>query len=183
MVVTSRSVELEVYLLRMKYLVQELFSQFCPTDITCVTKKGIIMLVETLQQLQFQKYQRSNPYQLQDSQYIEAFQTMLTNTAPNESAKWKYHEVKMKGLIDSTDDFNNASCQKSNQFKFWYVFLNDVASVLIDLNQSHRERNLDMHLCAVRPSIPLFFFFNCINNKRWVSLYYCMALKSRFPGL
>ena len=33
---------------------------------------------------------------------------MLTNAAPNESAKWKYHEEKMKGLVHSIGDFNNA---------------------------------------------------------------------------
>ena len=82
-----------------------------------------MMLAETLQQLQFQEYLRSNADHLQDSHHIEAFQTMLTNAAPNESAEWKYHEEKMKGLIHSIGDFNNAGCQKSNQFKFWYVFL------------------------------------------------------------
>ena len=81
------------------------------------------MLAETLQQLQFQEYLRSNADHLQDSHHTEAFQTMLTNATPNESAEWKYHEEKMKGLIHSIGDLNNAGCQKSNQFKFWYVFL------------------------------------------------------------
>ena len=63
----------------------------------------------------------------------------------------------MKGLIDSIDDFNEASCQNGNQFKFWHVFLNNVASVLIYFNRSHREGNLDMHLSAVRRAIPLFY--------------------------
>ena len=39
---------------------------------------------------------------------------MLVNVAPNESAKQKYHEVKMKGLINYIDALNNASSQKSN---------------------------------------------------------------------
>ena len=121
--VTSKSVELEVCLLRIRYLVQELFSQFCLESTTYVAKKGIMMLAETSLQLQFQEYLRSNPDHLQDSQHIEAFQNTLTNAAPNESTDWRYHEVKMKGLIHSIGDFNNAGCQKSNQFKFWYVFL------------------------------------------------------------
>ena len=86
-------------------------------------KKGMMMLVETLQQLQFQEYLRSNPDHMQDSQHIEALQTLLTNAAPNESAEWKYYEVKVKGLIHSVGDFNNASCQKSNQFKFKSILL------------------------------------------------------------
>ena len=88
---------------------------------------------------------------------------MITNSAPNESAEWKYHEVKMKGLIDSIGDFNNVSCQKSNQFKFWCVFLQDVVLVLIDLNRSHGEGNWGIHLPAVRRAIRSFFFFNRIN--------------------
>ena len=56
-------------------------------------KKSMIMLVEILQQLQFQEYVRSNPDHLQDLQYVETFQTVLINAAPNESAKWKYHKV------------------------------------------------------------------------------------------
>ena len=42
-----------------------------------------------------------------------------------------------------------------------------------------------MHLSAVRRAIPLFFFSNHINYKRWVTLYFedCMALKRRFPDL
>ena len=87
---------------------------------------------------------------------------MFSNAAPNKSAEWKYHKVNMKGLIDSIGDFNNASFKKferSNQFKFLYVFLKDTVSVLIDLNQSHRERNCDMHLSAVCRAIPLFSFF------------------------
>ena len=143
-----------------------------------------MILAETLQQLQFQVYLRSNPDYLQDSQYIEAFQTMLANAVPNKSAEWKFHEVKMKGLTDSIDDFNNASCQKAISSSV-DVFLNDVASVLIDFNRSHREENWDMHLCAVPRAIPLFFFFNSINYKRWVPLYFenCMALKSTPPNL
>ena len=49
----------------------------------------------------------------------------------------------MKDLIDSIDDINNVNCQYSNQLKFWYAFLNDVASVLIGLKSSHREGNWD----------------------------------------
>ena len=73
--------------------------------------------------MQFQEYLRSNPEYLLDSQYIEAFQTMLTNATPNESAEWKYHQVKMKGLIDSIDDFNNASYQKAITSRFGMFFL------------------------------------------------------------
>ena len=107
-------------------------------------QKGMMMLPKTLQQLQFQEYLCSNPDHQQDSQHIEVFQTMLSNAAPNKSAEWKYHRVNMKGLIDSIGDFNNGSFKKferNNQFKFFCVFLKDMVSVLIDLNQSHRERN------------------------------------------
>ena len=38
-------------------------------------KKGMMMLAETLQQLQFQEHLRSNPDHLQNSQHIETFQT------------------------------------------------------------------------------------------------------------
>ena len=98
---------------------------------------------------------------------------MLTNAALNESAKCRYHEVKMKGLIDSSRDFNHASCKKSNLVKFWYVFLQDMVSVLIDLNQSHREGSWNIHLSAVCRFIPLFFFsliagYHCILKTVWL---------------
>ena len=99
MAVTSKSIgtKLELNLLRMKHFAQEVFSQFCLGGIVR-GKKGMMILAETLQQLQFQVYLRSNPDYLQDSQYIKAFQTMLANAVPNKSAEWKFHEVKMKGL-------------------------------------------------------------------------------------
>ena len=45
-------------------------------------KKGMMMLAETLQQLQYQEYLSSNPDHLQDSQHLEAFQNMFTSAAP-----------------------------------------------------------------------------------------------------
>ena len=69
-VVTSKSVELEACLLRMKYLVQELFGQLVLSGGHYIHgKKGIMMLAVTLQQLQFQEYLNSNPDHLQDSAY------------------------------------------------------------------------------------------------------------------
>ena len=40
-------------------------------------RKGMMMLAETLQHLQFQEYLRSNPVRLEDSHYMKAFQIML----------------------------------------------------------------------------------------------------------
>ena len=58
-----------------------------------------------------------------------------------------------------------------------------MASVLIDLYRSNKEGDWNMHLTAIRCSIPLFFFFDRINYKRCALLYFedYMALKSGFP--
>ena len=79
-------------------------------------------LDEALQKLQFQNYLHSNPDYLQDSQYTEALQIMFTSTTPNESAKWKYHEVTMKDLIDTIGDFNSVSCQKKQSVQVLVCF-------------------------------------------------------------
>ena len=87
---------------------------------------------------------------------------MLTSVVPDESAELKYNEVKIKDLIDSIDDFNNASYQKQESFKSQYDFLNSMASDLIDLNQSNRK---EIWICTsmLFVMLYLFSFFNCIN--------------------
>ena len=91
----------------------------------------------------------------------------------------------MRKLINQYETFTKDSGEKSAQFVFWHVFLNDVVLVLIDLVQSYRETDWDLHLSATRRAIPLFFFFHRTNYKRWVPLYFedCMAMKSKFPEI
>ena len=47
---------------------------------------------------------------------------MFTSATPNESAKWKYHEVTMKDLIDTIGDFNSVSCQKKQSVQVLVCF-------------------------------------------------------------
>ena len=91
----------------------------------------------------------------------------------------------MRKHINQYETFAKDSREKSTQFPFWHVFLNDVVSVLIDLVRSHREADWDFHLSATRRAIPLFFSFNSTNYRRWVPLYFedCMTMKSKFPEL
>ena len=113
-------------------------------------KKGMMILAETLQQLQFQQYNQKHPIS-------------NISTSPNESHNWDLHENNMRKLINQYETFTKNSGEKSAQFAFWHVFLNDVVSVLIDLVRSHREADWDLHLSATRRAIPLFFFFNRTN--------------------
>ena len=147
-------------------------------------KKGMMMLAETLQQLQFKEFNRLHTISDENSDHIKAFQDMLACAPLKENVEWEFYERKMQ-FIDQFEIFNTDLPEKSNQFAFWHVFLNHVVSVLIDLTRSHREGNWDLHLSATRRAIPLFFFFNRTNYKRWVPLYFedCMAKKHDFPEL
>ena len=120
-----------------------------------------------------------------DYDNIKHFQSILSNTSPNESHNWDLHENNMWKLINQYETFTKDSGEKSAQFAFWHVFLNDVVSVLIDLVRLHREADCDLHLSATRRAVPLFFFFNRTNCKRWVPFYFegCMGMKSKLPEL
>ena len=148
-------------------------------------KKGMMIFAETLQQLQFQQYNQKHPISEVDYDNIKRFQSILSNTSPNESHKWDLHEINMRKLINQFEPFTKDSGEKSAQFAFWHVFLNDAISVLIDLVRSNREADWDLHLSATCCAIPLFFFFNRTNYKRWVPLYFedCMVIKSKFLEL
>ena len=148
-------------------------------------KKGMMILAEILQQLQFQQYNQKHPISEVDYDNIKHFRSNLSNTSPNESHNWDLHESNMRKLINQYETFTKDSGEKSAQFAFWHVFLNDVVSVLTKLVRSHREADWDLHLSATRCAIPLFFFFNRTNYKRWVLLYFehCLAMKCKFPEL
>lgn len=121
MAVSSKSVELEVCLLRIN-----IWSRSCSVSFVwralSTWQKRYDDIDEALQKLQFQNYLHSNPDYLQDSQYTEALQIMFTSATPNESAKWKYHEVTMKDLIDTIGDFNSVSYQKKQSVQVLVCF-------------------------------------------------------------
>ena len=55
-------------------------------------KKGMVILAETLQQLQFQQYNQKHPISEVDYDNIKHFQSILSNTSPNESHNWDLHK-------------------------------------------------------------------------------------------
>ena len=134
-------------------------------------KKGMMILAETLQELQFQQYKQKH------RTFPEHF------TSPNKSHNWNLHENNMPKLINQYETFTKDSGEKSAQFAFWQFFLNDAVSVLIDLVRPHRKTDWGLYLSATRRAIPLFFFFNRTNYERWVLLYFedCMTMRSKFP--
>ena len=134
-------------------------------------KRGIVLIAEALQQLQYTELISSNENASDDLRYhLHSFQEMFKNVQTCESTNWKHHENSMNDFLICLDAFIKDASKKSRQFKFWTIFLSDILSVLLDLIRSHREANWELHLSAVRRAIPLFFEFDRTNYKRWVPL-------------
>ena len=79
--------------------------------------------------------------------------------------------------------FQEKARDQSKQFQLWETFLKGIYPPLRDLKRSFREGNWELHLSAVRRSIPLVFAFDRTNYKRWLPVYYedCLSMEEKFP--
>ena len=85
-------------------------------------KKGMMILAEILQQLQFQQYNQKHPISEVDYDNIKYFQSILSNTSPKESHNWGLHENNMRKLINQYETFTKDSREKSAQFFGMFFF-------------------------------------------------------------
>lgn len=74
---------------------------------------------------------------------------------------------------------------KSENFKYWSFFLDELYPILRDLTQSFRKGDWGLHTSAIVRSLPLFFAFDRPNYSRWAPIYYedCLELESKLPEL
>ena len=81
--------------------------------------------------------------------------------------------------------YKEAGKLPSEQFKYWFLLLDEIMTILRDLTRSRREGNWRLHFSAVRRSLPLFIAFGRTNYSCWVPLYYeeCIALEKKFPRI
>ena len=81
--------------------------------------------------------------------------------------------------------YKEAGKLPSEQFKYWFLLLDEIMTILRDLTCSRREGNWRLHFSAVRRSLPLFIAFVRTNYSCWVPLYYeeCIALEKKFPRI
>ena len=140
-------------------------------------KRGMVLIAEALQQLQYTELISSNEMHPMIYITICSHFKMFKNVQTCESTNWKHHENLMNDFLFCLDAFIKDASKKSSQFKFWTIFLSDIVSVLLDLTRSHTGE-LGITLSAVRRAIPLFFGFDRTNYKRWVPLYFedCLSL-------
>ena len=123
-------------------------------------KRGMILVAEALTRLQLETFSSESHNTLKDEKVKEnmiALQNLCNNHDPKENYSWKQYQDPMEEFLKVFDDFVKNRCLISKSFQFWNTFLNDVVPILIDLTRSHREGNWDLHLSAVRRSLPLFF--------------------------
>ena len=88
-------------------------------------------------------------------------------------------------FIELFETFIKTGDKKSELWRYWNIFLDDIMPVIIDLTRSFREANWNLHLSSIRRAMPLFFAFGRTNYCRWVPLYYedCLNLETKFPLL
>ena len=120
----------------------------------------MIILVETLQPLQFQQYSQKHPISEVGYDNIKHFQSNLSNTSPNEIHSWDLHENTMRKHISQYETFTKDSREKSTQFAFWHVFLSDVVSVLdlVSYRSNHIEKQIVICICQQRVVLFLYSF-------------------------
>jgi len=148
-------------------------------------KRGMLILSEVLQHLQLEAFTSSPMFTDHDNtkEVLRTFQDIVK--CEDNHKTWKHFQDRLAVFLNSYDKFISQGCIANNQFRFWNVFLNDIVSVLIDLNRSHREGNWELHVSAVRRALPLFFAFNRSNYRRWTPLYFedCLSLETKYPDI
>ena len=70
-------------------------------------------------------------------------------------------------------------------FKILSIFIDDIYLIFQNLTRPFRVGDWDLHLTAVRKSLPLLFSFDHYNYARWVPLYFedCLEISTKFPEL
>ena len=87
-------------------------------------KRGMVLIAEAFQQLQYTELISSNENASDDLRYhLQSFQEMFKNVQTCESINWKYHENSMNDILICLDAFIKDASKKSSQFKFWTIFL------------------------------------------------------------
>ena len=88
-------------------------------------------------------------------------------------------------LITDFALFNQRAGEKSEKFRFWNIFLDNIMPTILDVTRSFRNANWDLHLSAARRALPLLFAFGRTNYSRWTPIYYqdCLNLETHFPLL
>ena len=92
-------------------------------------------------------------------------------------------ETEITRLNIKLDQFKQQGCEKSSTFRYWNIFVDDVAPGLRDLTRSFCEGDWDRHLSAIQRAIPLCFAFDRVNYKTWLPTYFeeCRALPEKVP--
>ena len=148
-------------------------------------KKGMMLLAEALYQLQIEAFTNSSLFQNQEAvrEKLSLFKEIIA--CRDEHKTWSFFGEELNEFLERFELFVKNGCSKSDQFKFWNIFLEDIVSVLINLNRLHREEDWELHVACVRKAVPLFFAFNRSNYRRWAPIYLedCLALPRKFPKI
>ena len=75
--------------------------------------------------------------------------------------------------------------KRSENFKYWNLFLDVIMPVMTDLTHSFQQADWKAYLSSLRRLIPLFFAFGRINYCRWTPIHYekCLNLENLHPKL
>ena len=96
---------------------------------------------------------------------------------------WEIYRDLVEEFSTEFSIFQEKARDHSKQFQFWETFLKGIYPPLRDLKRSFRDGNWELHLSAVRRSLPLVSAFDRTNYKRWLPLYYedCLSMEEKFP--
>ena len=151
-------------------------------------KRGIRLLSEALNQLRLEQFLLSIDCATFEKLFKEVseFQELFTNKTFEKSEvveRWNKCINLIPEFKELFAEFTRIESRKSDLFRYWSVFLDELFPIIKDLTNSFRERNWLLHLSAIRRAIPLFFVFDRVNYCRWMPIYFddCLKLKENFP--
>lgn len=101
-------------------------------------KRGMMLITEDLQKLQFQAFFAFLTLDLPDgtNEVFKKFQKFVD--CKDDHRTWRYFQEMLNKFLGSFNYFIQKRCSENNQFKFWNTFLNDIVPVLVDLNRCFR---------------------------------------------
>ena len=118
---------------------------------------------------------------------VREFSEEISKQSNEDLIKEKWDLAKMFVEVNLSNNFHTfvKADKISDKFKYWNLFLDVFMPIVMDLTRSFREADWNLHLSAVRRSLPLFFAFGRTNYCRWTPLYYedCINLENKFPLL
>lgn len=135
--------------------------------------KGMYLLAEAMERLQFIEFFKQNPSQSYKEEIImlqKLKDSVSTKNQPQSKECLKNFMMSSDKLHTDFEQFKKEKEKQSETFTYWNNFI-QMVYMLKDLVRADREGNWELHLHTVQSILPLFAVCDRTNYLRWGAVY------------